>query len=50
MDKRKKMIDNEKYVFQCLSCDRKQISETKPESCICGQANYVINEHLIVTK
>ena len=50
IDRRLKMIDKNKYVWECISCGRKQISETKPSSCVCGQSNYVINEQFVVTK
>lgn len=50
IDRRKAFIDNTRYVWQCIICDRKQVSETQPKECACGQAHYVINESLIVTK
>lgn len=50
IDKRLKIIDNSSYVWECLSCNRKVISETKPTQCVCGQSNYVINQNYVVTK
>jgi len=50
IDKRLKFIDNTKYVWECLACSRRVISETQPTKCVCGQTKYVINQNYVVTK
>ena len=50
MDKRSKMVDKDKYVWECIVCGRKVINKEKPELCICGQPNYVVNIQYIITK
>jgi len=46
-----KMISSKKFVWECIVCNKKVISEVKPEICICSNnGQYVLNGNLIVTK
>jgi DNA-directed RNA polymerase subunit RPC12/RpoP len=50
IDKRNKIIEKDKYVFECLSCGRKVIAKDRPETCTCSQPQWVINTQFIITK
>lgn len=46
-----KMIDHEKFCWECIVCGKKVISKEKPEKCPCSNnGQYCLNGNLVVTK
>ena len=45
-----RMMIKEKKVWECISCSRKQISESIPTTCVCHKPNWVVNQNLVVNK